>query len=175
MNEFEFKELIFKEFKKSDFNLLELIFTNREVMKYALDDCFNKKQLKNYHKKILKNNSNKKNRNIYEFAVFKNNIYLGFADLTIIKKNNYGGIAEIGYFLLPEYWGKGFATNIAAFLINFCFNHLNLHKVVACCNSDNIGSIKVMKKNGMIQEGYFFKQRFKNNKWVDEYKFAIIR
>lgn len=170
-----YRELLFREYTNKDYHLLEPVFTNPEVMKYALDNCFTEKQLMDYHKKILKNNSIKKNRHIYEFAVFKNNDYLGFADLTILKKNNSGGIAEIGYFLLPEFWRKGFGADIAAFLINFCFNNLNLHKVVATCNAENTGSIKVMQKNGMVQEGFFINQRFKNNKWVDEYKFAILR
>lgn len=89
-------------------------------------------------------------------------------------KNAFGGYSEIGYFLLKDFWGKGYAAEIAARLIDYCFEELKLHKVYASCNASNIQSEKVMFKSGMIKEGVLRKQRFKNSQWRDEIRYSII-
>lgn len=75
---------------------------------------------------------------------------------------------------MPEYWGKGFATEIANTLIEFCFTRLGLHKVSARCNSNNLKSEGIMKKVGMTFEGELRKVRFKYGKWDDEKNYGIL-
>jgi len=161
------------EYSKDDFNYLALIFQNPDVMRYTLDDCYSQDELINYFKKILDNNESK-NRKQYEYKVITKDEFIGFADFEITRPMHSGGIAEIGYLILPEYWGKGYGTLIAKELINVCFNRLNLHKVTASCNIDNIGSWKIMEKVGMKKEGTFEAQRFKNGKFVNELKYGLV-
>jgi RimJ/RimL family protein N-acetyltransferase len=56
---------------------------------------------------------------------------------------------DFGYALLREYWGKGYASEALGALITFCFKELKVHKISGDCDSENIGSIKVMEKVGM--------------------------
>jgi ribosomal-protein-alanine N-acetyltransferase len=161
------------EYSKDDFNYLSLLFQNPDVMRYTLDDCYSQDELKNYFRKILGNNESK-NRKQYEYKVIINDEFIGFADFEITQTMRSGGIAEIGYLILPEHWGKGYGTLIAKELINVCFNRLNLHKVTASCNIDNIGSWKVMEKAGMKKEGTFEAHRFKNGKFVNELKYGLV-
>ncbi len=161
------------EYTINDFDYLASIFQNTEVMNYTLDDCYSIDQLKEYHKKIIKNNHSL-NRKQYEYKVLDNNQYIGFADFEIIRTMDKGGIAEIGYLLLPDYWGKGYGTLIAKELINICFNELKLHKITASCNIENIGSWKIMEKVGMKREGTLEAHRYKNGKFVSELKYGLI-
>ncbi|WP_367883814.1 GNAT family N-acetyltransferase [Thermococcus peptonophilus] len=39
----------------------------------------------------------------------------------------------------PEERGKGYGTEVAALLVNYAFNHLNLHKVWGKVHADNGG------------------------------------
>lgn len=57
---------------------------------------------------------------------------------------------EIGYSLLPEFWGKGFATEAARFFRDFGFEHKNLEHIISIIDIRNIASQKVAVKNGMI-------------------------
>ena len=56
---------------------------------------------------------------------------------------------EIGYSLLPEFWGKGYATEAAHFFRNFGFKHKNLDSIISIIDIRNIASQKVAVKNGM--------------------------
>ncbi|GHO65502.1 N-acetyltransferase [Ktedonobacter sp. SOSP1-52] len=59
------------------------------------------------------------------------------------------GMVEIGYSILPEYRGAGYATEMAEGLITWVFQHLPISCITAECRDDNIGSIKVLEKLGM--------------------------
>ncbi len=68
--------------------------------------------------------------------------------------------AEIGYVFHSDYWGKGYGTETIALMSDFAFESLNLHKLHACVVDANIGSVKVLEKNGFKLEGrlkdYYF-------------------
>ena len=61
---------------------------------------------------------------------------------------NEEGIAEIGYFLEPTYWGKGYATEAANMMISFALD-AGAHTVLASCDINNRDSEKVMRRCGM--------------------------
>ena len=61
---------------------------------------------------------------------------------------NEKGIAEIGYFLEPKYWGKGYATEAANMMISYAFD-AGAHTVLASCDIGNTDSEKVMRRCGM--------------------------
>ena len=55
---------------------------------------------------------------------------------------------HIGYAVLPEYRYKGYATDILRQALIYCQDELKLSKVLLTCDDDNIGSLKVIEKNG---------------------------
>ena len=56
---------------------------------------------------------------------------------------------EIGWRLLPEHWGNGYATEAARAWIAHGFNKFGIDSIVSFAVADNIGSIAVMKRLGM--------------------------
>jgi Acetyltransferases, including N-acetylases of ribosomal proteins len=145
-------------------------------MKYALLDVYrSEEEFLPYFREIMNHNTSD-NRVSYEFAVISEYTgeYIGFADIEIHLMNDNGGCAEIGYFLKPEYWGHGYASEIAATLIEICFLNLQLHRVTARCNSNNSKSEKVMLKAGMVKEGEFRKVRYKDGHWDNELHYSIL-
>lgn len=60
---------------------------------------------------------------------------------------------EVGYMLLPEAWGQGFATEMCGALLRFAFTHTALPEVVACTDPDNAASRHVLTKCGLRAEG----------------------
>jgi len=56
---------------------------------------------------------------------------------------------EIGYYLTPDEWGKGFATELATRLVRFGFETAGLKEVFATVDKENLASINVLKKSGL--------------------------
>jgi RimJ/RimL family protein N-acetyltransferase len=63
---------------------------------------------------------------------------------------------EMGWRLLPEYWGNGYATEAAQRMLEFAFEHLKLPKIRAVCHQENIKSVNVMHRLGMTYRGIEF-------------------
>ncbi len=62
---------------------------------------------------------------------------------------------EIGWRLLPEYWGKGYATEAAEALLRHGFEDLGLNEIVSFAVHDNHASTAVMERIGMTREPAF--------------------
>ena len=63
------------------------------------------------------------------------------------------GTVEIGYGILAEYRRRGYATEAAQGLVAWAFTQPAVERVVAECEADNLGSIRVLEKLGMRRAG----------------------
>lgn len=61
--------------------------------------------------------------------------------------------ARLGYILHPQFWNQGIATEIVAEFLQIAFSELKLHRVEAIVYNGNIGSSRVLEKNGFQYEG----------------------
>ena len=61
---------------------------------------------------------------------------------------------EVGLFwaLFPRHWGNGYATEAARAMVSYAFDELELARIVATTENDNLRSIAVMKRLGMTLE-----------------------
>lgn len=82
--------------------------------------------------------------------------------------------ASMGYELSPQHWGRGYATEAARAVLAFGFTELRLHRVWAYCVADNAGSIRVLEKLGMQQEGRLRDKEYFKGRWWDTLLFAIL-
>ena len=94
---------------------------------------------------------------------------IGFNNRNLIHRN-----AEIGYWLLPQYWGKGIINETLSFVCNFGFHQLNLHRIVAMIESENIASRKTIEQFGFNHEGTMKQCELKDSRWIDLDIFALI-
>jgi len=56
---------------------------------------------------------------------------------------------DIGYGMLPEFRGKGYAFEATKAVFEYGYKDLKLDKIVAIVNPDNPGSIKLLSKLGL--------------------------
>lgn len=56
---------------------------------------------------------------------------------------------EVGYHLIPRYWGMGYATEAAQLFRNYAFEHYPLDSIVSIIHPLNEPSKKVALRNGM--------------------------
>ena len=88
-------------------------------------------------------------------------------------KPNYK-LGEVWYKTLPAYWRKGYTSEALHRLLQLCFSDLQLHRIQAGCAVENIASIKVLEKVGMLREGRKRKILPIRGEWVDNYMYAIL-
>lgn len=82
---------------------------------------------------------------------------------------------EIGWVLHPGHQGQGYATEAASALLQYAFDGLHAHRVIATCQPENPASYRVMEKIGMKREAHFRKCIYRSeNVWWDEYFYAIL-
>ncbi|WP_010229015.1 GNAT family N-acetyltransferase [Gillisia marina] len=109
----------------------------------------------------------------FTFCIKHNEQNIGLIALNLGNKKY--EIGEVWYKLLPEFWGQGFATEALNEVIHFGFNSLKLHRIEAGCASENIGSVKVLEKAGMIREGHKRQHLPLKSGWADCYEYGVLR
>ncbi len=82
--------------------------------------------------------------------------------------------AWIGYCINRKYWGKGLGTEAAGALIRFGFEALNLHRIFATCDRENLASARVLEKSGMTREKLLRRHKREKGKWRDSFLYAIL-
>lgn len=60
---------------------------------------------------------------------------------------------EVGYHLLPKFWGQGFATEAAMHFKDLAFQISEVESVVSYIEKNNTASQKVAERNGMHISG----------------------
>lgn len=98
--------------------------------------------------------------------------FIGLFGLKLGNKKYKRG--EVWYTIHPDHWKKGYATESLKSIINFGFENLKLHRIEAGCAVDNIGSIKVLEKVGMIKEGQGRQVLPLKTGWSDNFEYSIL-
>lgn len=59
-------------------------------------------------------------------------------------------------------------------MLEFGFEKLNVHRIQANCNANNVASEKIMKRIGMKIEGTLRHTRFLRGEWCDSTIYSIL-
>lgn len=147
IHKIETDRIILREFTIADYKDVYEFGSNLEVQKYTGDKII---ESLNEAKELIKNvwYEDYKQYGYGRWAVIykPENKIIGFAGLKYLPEFNE---TDIGFRFLPEYWGKGLATEVSKEIIKYGFEKLNLDKIIGIAIADNIGSCKVLEKIGL--------------------------
>jgi len=173
---FESTRLFYRKLDETDYNLFFMLYSDKEVMKFAYLDRFESHaDAIEAFKNILHDQEDKSKGTQFVVISKETKNAIGIVDYYVIMNHDFGGIFEIGYFMLPQYWGQGFGTEMGSAIIDYLFKNYNFHKVTASCNSNNRSSENIMIKLGMTKEGLFRKVRYKRGTWDDEIRYGLLK
>jgi ribosomal-protein-alanine N-acetyltransferase len=82
---------------------------------------------------------------------------------------------EIGYDLLPEYWGKGYMNEALTKAIEFAFSEMKINRIAAHIYPENIRSINVVEKLGFKREGLLRDYYFSRGKYYDHFMYSLLK
>jgi ribosomal-protein-alanine N-acetyltransferase len=77
--------------------------------------------------------------------------FMGWTGLKLITTltNNHINYLDLGYRMMPRYWGKGYATESAAASVLYAFKQLQAKAVYGMADVDNKASRRVLEKAGL--------------------------
>ncbi|MEV6377676.1 GNAT family N-acetyltransferase [Micromonospora musae] len=81
---------------------------------------------------------------------------------------------ELGYAVRRDDWGKGYATEAAALMLNFGFEKLRLHRIQAACGPDNHASQRLLARLTFTPEGRIRDHVFTDGAWRDSLLYSIL-
>lgn len=144
-------------------------FKNKEVTRYS-DNQYRRVTIDS-QREYVKGYLNSEDKDLY--GIFDENLHLG--NISIMGLQSYHKRAELSYMIGNQnYWNKGVASYSISEMIVLANSKYNLKKLVAGTAIDNIGSIKVLKKNGFLQEGIKKNHLLYNNQWYDQIDFGLL-
>ena len=82
--------------------------------------------------------------------------------------------AEVGFWIFPQYWNKGIATEVLKAVIDYCQQQKDIHRLEAFVEEGNAASSKVLEKVGFIYEGTMRDCEIKNGKFVSLLIYALV-
>lgn len=160
------ERLIVRNFKQDDWKSVYEYTSNHHVMRYIPEGVFSVEEAK----KFVSDNS-KENAKYFPVILKEDQTLIGH----IVFHRYFGEHTfEIGWVFNPNYHNKGYASEAASSITKYGFEVMKLHRIIATCQPENIGSYRVMEKIGMRREGYFKKCIPNGDDWWDEYYYAIL-
>lgn len=82
--------------------------------------------------------------------------------------------AELGYLIIEDEQGKGYATEAADLCLTHAFDELGLHKVWAKVQGDHEASKRVLEKLGFTEEAVMRDRYYAYGEYVDNYRYGLL-
>ncbi|MHB8128633.1 MAG: GNAT family N-acetyltransferase [Mobilitalea sp.] len=152
------KHFVIRELTVSDIDALYPICIQPEIRAF-LDDIDDSLEIeKEKHKAYI--------QNIYHFygfglwGVFLNETgrLIGRCGIELKILDN-EDIYELGYLLDKDYQGHGYAKEFVSEVINYCFTELDIHRIIAVIDKNNIRSYHLAKQVGMSRKSECIRNR----------------
>jgi len=142
----ETERLLLREITLDDKEELFKLHSDPEVQKYTGEPLV--ESIEEMEKAIKARISDYEKYGFGRWAtILKNEMqFVGWAGLAYLPEFDE---IDLGYRFLPEYWGKGIATEASHAILAYGFDQLKLRKIIAIAMKENKASFKVMEKVGM--------------------------
>lgn len=96
-------------------------------------------------------------------------------DVSLAPIDNRRGWANLGYRILPEEQGAGYATEAVRLIVEHGFTELRLHRISATIIARNEASKRVVEKLGFTHEGTKRDDAYIDGEYVDRELYAVLR
>jgi len=154
---FETQRLLLRPLEKTDAERMFLLDSNPDVMQYVGQTTHTKPEESLMVIEMILSQYEKNRIGRYAVIEKKSGLLIGWSGLKFIdyEINGFQNFYEIGYRFLPEFWGKGYATESGKGFVDKAFNESNIKELFAYAHSENTDSHHVLKKLGFLQNGEF--------------------
>jgi [ribosomal protein S5]-alanine N-acetyltransferase len=170
----ETNRLILRELSEEDYEDIYELKSDQKVVKHLTWGPNSREQTLHSLKKQIAF-QNEENRQIYVLAVVIKNTKKVIGNALFMVRDQDFNTAEIGYFINSSYWKQGYGIEIVNGLLYLGFNTMDIHRIYAVCDSENAGSVNLLRRIGFRQEGHFIKNLKVKGQWRDHFLFAMLK
>ena len=162
------RRIILRPFTFADIDGFMKWASDNEVTQHLMWDSYqNKREAEAFFSNVVKKHS-------WFKGIWLDNEVIG--SITLEQgKGPYRNKAELGYVLARKHWGKGYVTEATRLVLETGFHDLDIERIEAYVDPTNIGSQKVLEKNGFIKEGLLRKWVTQRGIIKDRYIYSILR
>ena len=143
---FETPRLLLRRFIEADAPLLLQLNSNPEVLKYLHEPLLESEAQALHVINTIIFPQYKNNLGRWAIHLKSNNHFIGWCGLKYLPDSNE---IDLGYRLMQQYWGNGYAFEAAKYTVDYGFNQLHLKTIVGRAHVENIASLKILQKVGM--------------------------
>lgn len=138
------ERLGFRLLDDGDFEDLRKLDMDPDVRAHFPDGVSTPQEIKD---RISANRIAYRNKGFATFAVIElaSGLFAGRAGFSQMED----GEIEVGYVLLPDFWGRGLAQESLRSLLTWARRNINVPRIVAYAPKPHAASFNVMKKSGM--------------------------
>lgn len=167
------ERLVLRQFELTDLDACHVYGSDPEVVKYMHFGPNTKDQTLEFLRDCQKWRSETP-RKTFEFAITlkESNYVIGGCGMRIKSAQN--KVADLGYTLRRDQWGKGIGTEAAQVLLEFGFETLGMHRIWATASPENLQSRKILEKIGMQFEGILREDMLIRGEYRDSALYAIL-
>jgi len=94
---------------------------------------------------------------------------------TLFKIDTSNRHAELGYVLKRSFWRRGLMAEAITAIIEFSFETLNMHRLEADTDPNNVASNALLEKFGFVREGFFRERWFIRGLWLDSDMWGLLK
>jgi [ribosomal protein S5]-alanine N-acetyltransferase len=171
----ESKNLLLRNFVRSDVHDLFKLFSDPDVMKYDGDTTMPSILEAETYIKVFSNPNSFYQTSSIRWAVVEKSTNRFVGTCGYKEWNRVSQKAEIGTDLAKAFWNKGYASEILTLLIPFGFYKMRLNRITALTNPKNHAATKVLMKHGFQKEGYLRDYEKWNDRFVDTIILSLLR
>lgn len=132
---------------KDAFPLVAQLVFNEEVMTMNMGRVFTEEEAAQYFACILDCGRTHETAGTYAVHLREDGAFIGIGSLQID-----GDCAEVEYMILPDYWNRGYATEIVRALITLAKSDPRIRTLRGLTDPGNVPSQRVLLKNGFAFE-----------------------
>ena len=136
-------QLTFNKLTDNDFALYAQLTTNETVMKYITGNALTLEKAKLRFQKVVDNNLASGDTGFFIVRRKDKDDFIGIVKLVRITDDQF----EVGYMLLPQYWGIGYASEMVKCMINLAIKK-QINEIIGIVDPENPASIRVLSKFG---------------------------
>ena len=146
---FETERLVVRRYTANDKDNFFLLNGNEEVMRY-IRPVKTREECGEFLLQVIAYSENEKLFGRWAAEDKKSKEFVGsFAVIPVEGKDQ----MQPGYALMPEHWGKGYATELTLAGLDHVFNRTSIDPIYAYTESPNLLSKKVLLKAGFMPNG----------------------
>ena len=177
MIQLETDRLILRDYNSDDFEEYYRLMSDDRTMYYlqdlkqsSIDAARN-----SFNEELEDRDSNDRKFYFFQMELKESRETVGNVGYTVTDNTPEGKTVHLGYFSYPKFWGNGYMSEAVKRVLEFAFAENNVYRITTGCLAENIGSERVMQKNGMVKEAECIDHEWHDGKLKTRLEYNLLR